>query len=156
MQNNILRRLRHLLLICMTTLSMVGVLGGLTAGNAHAAGAPSNGTVNDFRLIDSERTDPPHVKNVTGVFLYWSPTRHQVQAIARHFSGGSVTLGIYESGFLGFHFLLARQRSADTDFLVGPTAAQDKVVQACAVYSNGADDGRVQVCTGYYKNGTRV
>jgi len=155
MKNMLLRHLRHLLLIVVSTLSLAAGLAGLTVGNAHAA-TLSHATARDFHSLDFA-PDPSGAEG--GITLQWDPQSHQVRAIGQNFSGGSLTLVISQRQFSFFGFggfgpgqTLTTQVSSATDFATNPVDAQGKEVEACGTYTGGINDG-VTPCTSFYTDG---
>ena len=155
MKNTLLRHMRHLLLIGISTLSLAAGLAGLTAEHAHAA-TLSPAIPSSFQFVAFE---PDPTNQAGGITLQWDPDSQQVRAIGRNFSGGDLTLTITQRQYFAWGLVyndttLTTQVSPATDFATDPVPAQDAEVQVCGTYSGGgANDGSI-LCTDFYTNGS--
>jgi len=155
MKNTLLRYMRHLLLIVVSTLSLAAGLAGFTVEHAYAA-TLSHATPRDFQSLDFA-PDPSGAEG--GITLQWDPQSHQVRATGQNSTGGTLTLAISQRQFSFFGFggfgsgqILTTQVSSATDFTTNPVAAQGKEVEACGTYMGGINDG-VTTCTSFYTDG---
>src|SRR5215469_14356109 len=151
MKNTFLRHVRHLFLIVVSTLSLAAGLAGLTMGHAYAA-TLSHASTNPFQFLDFT---PDPTNNAGGITLQWDPQSHQVRAIGRNFSGGTLDLVISQRQYflgIGYGQTLTEKVSSATDFVTDPVAAQGKEVEARATYSGGTNDGTT-ITTSFYTDG---